>query len=85
MPDAITYSDARKNLASMMEKVCDSHDPMIITRRKAQSVVMMSLEDYNSITETAYLMRSPANAHRLRESIEAAEAGKPQAHDLLKD
>ncbi|GFM35597.1 type II toxin-antitoxin system Phd/YefM family antitoxin [Desulfovibrio psychrotolerans] len=83
MPEALTYSDARKNLASTMDKVCDTHDPVIITRRKAKPVVMMSLEDYNSIAETAYLLHSPANAARLRESIQAAEAKKTTAHTLL--
>lgn len=83
MPEALTYSDARKNLASTMDKVCDTHDPVIITRRKAKPVVMMSLEDYNSIAETAYLLHSAANAARLRESIQAAEAEKTTAHTLL--
>jgi antitoxin YefM len=83
MPEALTYSDARKNLASTMDKVCDSHDPVIITRRKAKPVVMMSLDDYNSIAETAYLLHSPANAARLRESIQAAKAGKTTTHDLM--
>ncbi len=82
MPEAITYTEARQNLASRMDKVCDTHDPVIITRRKAQAVVMMSLQDYNSITETAYLLTSPANATRLRESIKAAESGQAKEHAL---
>ncbi|HMM39826.1 MAG TPA: type II toxin-antitoxin system prevent-host-death family antitoxin [Desulfovibrio sp.] len=82
MPEAITYTDARKNLAATMEAVCDSHEPVIITRRKSPAVVMMSLADYNSIAETAYLLKSPANAARLRESIRAAESGKSFEHDL---
>ncbi|MFV0420602.1 type II toxin-antitoxin system Phd/YefM family antitoxin [Oleidesulfovibrio sp.] len=83
MPEALTYSDARKNLASTMDKVCDTHEAVIITRRKAKPVVMMSLEDYNSIAETAYLLRSPANAKRLRESIQDVQAGKTTAHKLV--
>ena len=85
MPEALTYTDARKNLASTMNRVCDTHEPVIITRRKAQPVVMMSLEDYNSIAETAYLLKSPANANRLRESIRDAEDGKLIEHDLLEE
>lgn len=85
MPDAISYTEARKNLASTMDKVCDTHEPMIITRQKAQPVVMMSLNDYNSIAETAYLLNSPANAERLRASIRAAEAGEVAAHGLIDD
>lgn len=80
MPDAITYSEARQNLAATMAQVCDHHEPVIITRQKAPSVVMMSLEDYFSIMETAYLLRSPANAQRLRESLGTAHAAAP--HEL---
>jgi antitoxin YefM len=66
---AITYTAARENLASTMDGVCQDHDPVIITRNRDQAVVMMSLEDYESLQETAYLLRSPANARRLLESI----------------
>jgi len=73
---AISYTAARENLASTMDKVCNDHDPVIITRNRDQAVVMMSLEDYSSLEETAYLMRSPANARRLLESIAEIEKGK---------
>jgi antitoxin YefM len=66
---AITYTAARENLASTMDGVCINHDPVIITRNRDQAVVMMSLEDYESLQETAYLLRSPANARRLLDSI----------------
>jgi antitoxin YefM len=69
MPDAIAYSEARQNLAATMTQVCDHHEPVIITRQKAPSVVMMSLEDYSALMETAYLLRSPRNAQRLREAL----------------
>ena len=82
MSQAITYSEARQNLAETMNRVCDHHEPVIITRQKSPSVVMMSLEDYNSIMETAYLLRSPANAVRLREAIQAADTGKAIPHEL---
>jgi len=59
-----------------MDKVCDDHAPVIITRKAAQSVVMMSLEDYQALEETAYLLRSPKNARRLLESLAELEAGK---------
>jgi len=73
---AISYTAARENLASTMDKVCQDHDPVIITRNRDQAVVMMSLEDYSALEETAYLMRSPANARRLLESIAEIEKGK---------
>lgn len=83
--DAKSYSAARKDLAKTMEKVCDDHSPVIITRKNARAVVMMSLEDYNAIEETAYLLRSPANAERLRQSIKQAEDGKLIKHGLIKE
>lgn len=66
---AISYTAARENLAATMDSVCENHDPVIITRNRNQAVVLMSLEDYESLQETAYLLRSPANARRLLESI----------------
>lgn len=72
---AITYTAARENLASTMNRVCNDRDPVIITRNRDQSVVMLSLDDYESLQETAYLLRSPANAKRLFDAIEAAENG----------
>ncbi|MBI4958334.1 MAG: type II toxin-antitoxin system prevent-host-death family antitoxin [Desulfovibrio sp.] len=83
--DAITYSHARENLAATMRKVCDDHEPVIITRQKERAVVMMSLEDWNAYEETAYLFRSPANAARLRSSIEHDRAGNTQPHDLIEN
>ncbi len=73
--NAISYTAARENLAATMERVCVDHDPVIITRKRSQSVVMLSLEDYESLQETAYLLRSPANAARLSESIAELEKG----------
>jgi antitoxin YefM len=66
---AITYTAARESLASTMDRVCMDHDPVIITRNRDQAVVMISLEDYESLEETAYLLRSPANARRLLDSV----------------
>jgi antitoxin YefM len=74
--DAITYTSARENLASTMDRVCNDHSPVIITRNRDQSVVMLSLEDFKALEETAYLLRSPVNAKRLLDSIDALEKGK---------
>ncbi len=63
--NAITYSEARAQLPATIEKVCDDHDPVIITKKKEKSVVMISLEDYEAMQETAYLLRSPKNIQRL--------------------
>jgi len=72
----ISYISVRDNLAQTMEKVCEDHDPVIITRRNSEAVVMISLEDYESLNETAHLLQSPRNAKRLLESIEELETGK---------
>jgi antitoxin YefM len=73
--NAITYTAARANLARTMDRVCEDHEPIIITRNSDQSVVMLSLDDYSALEETAYLLRSPANARRLLESIAELEQG----------
>ncbi len=80
--EAISYTYARSNLAKTMEKVCEDHDPVIITRRNESSVVMMSLEDYQALEETAYLLRSPKNARRLLESIAQLESGDGTEREL---
>lgn len=81
--DAITYTAARANLAQTMNRVCDDHEPIIITRKTDQAVVMLSLEDYNALQETAYLLRSPANARRLLESIAELEGGGGAERGLI--
>ena len=80
--DAITYSSARANLASTMNRVCNDHEALIITRNGDQSVVMLSLEDYNALAETAYLLRNPSNAKRLLSAIEQLNAGKGIEREL---
>jgi antitoxin YefM len=83
--EAITYSRARENLAKTMDRVCKDHDVVVITRKQSDSVVMMSLEDYNAIEETAYLLKSPVNAQRLRESIKQYEQGQCQKKKLIEE
>jgi antitoxin YefM len=80
--DAISYTAARANLAATMNRVCDDHEPLIITRNSEQAVVMMSLEDYKALEETAYLLRSTKNAQRLLASIAQLEAGQGQERSL---
>ena len=78
----MTYTAARENLASTMQHVCDDHDPVIVTRRRDQAVVMMSMEDYASLEETAYLLRSPKNARRLREAVDQLRSGNGTEHNI---
>jgi antitoxin YefM len=81
--EAITYTNARQNLAKTMEKVCQDHSPVIITRKNNDSVVIMSLEDYKALEETAYLLRSPKNMRRLIESISQLENGSGTERPLI--
>jgi antitoxin YefM len=81
--DAISYTNARSNLAKTMERVCDDHDPVIITRKNQRPVVMISLEDYQALEETAYLLRSPENARRLLESVAELESSGGTERKLI--
>lgn len=67
--DAVTYTQVRNNFSETMNKVCQNHMPIIITRQNQTPVVMMSLEDYNAIEETLHLMKSPKNAMRLMKAM----------------
>ena len=80
---AISYTRARSKLAKTMEQVCDDHAPVIITRKSERSVVMLSLEDYEAMEETAYLLRSPENARRLLESVAELQSGRGQERALV--
>jgi len=80
---AITYTAARQNLAKTMKNVCNDHAPVIVTRKTTDSVVIMSLEDYEALEETAYLLRSPKNTKRLIESIAQLENGKGTERELI--
>ena len=80
---ATTYTAVRQNLAKAMEKVCKDHSPVIVTRQKSDSVVIMSLEDYEALEETAYLLRSPKNVRRLIESISQLESGDGFERSLI--
>ncbi len=81
---AITYTEAREKLADTIQRVCEDHTPVIVTKRRDKAVVMLSLEDYESLVETAYLLRSPRNARKLFESIKELEEGKGKERELLK-
>jgi antitoxin YefM len=79
---AISYTAARETLAATMQAVCDDREPVIITRKRDQAVVMISLADYDSMVETSNLRRSPANSHRLDAAIGQLEAGGGQEREL---
>ena len=80
--DAMTYSTLRANLASTMDRVCDDHEALIITRNGDQAVVMLSLEDYKALEETAYLLRTPTNAKRLLSAATQLNADQGTEREL---
>lgn len=81
--DIVSFTEARNNLKSVLDKVVADHVPTVIFRQKGQSVVLIAKEDYDRLDETNYLNSSPANARRLREAIARMDAGEGEEHDLL--
>ena len=81
--DVVTYSEARANLKDVMDRVVADKTEIIVTRQKAEAVVMVSLSEWNSMVETAHLLSSPVNAERLRRSIEQMAAGKGNERKLV--
>lgn len=79
----VTYTELRANLADFMDQVCDSHAPLTVTRQNARSVVMVSEDDYEGLMETVHLLRSPANAARLLQSIQQADSGRLAQRELV--
>ena len=79
---AITYTAARENLAATMDRVCEDSEAVVITRNRDQSVVMISMAEYQALEETAYLTRSPANARRLLDAVESMEKGRGRVRRL---
>ena len=79
----MSYTESRARYAEMLDGVINDREEVVITRAGHEPVVVVSLEDYESLKETAYLMRSPANARRLLDSMERLEAGRGVAHDLV--
>jgi antitoxin YefM len=81
--DAIPYTTAAQNLAQTMDRVCDEHEAIIVTRDTQKSVVIISLDDYQSLEATAFLLRNQKNAERLLASIAELEAGNGTERELL--
>jgi len=79
----LSFSDARVNLKSAMDRVVADRAPLAITRQKAEGVVMISANEWASIEETLYLLQSSANAARLLEAVRGLEAGEGEEHELI--
>ncbi|MGL6040720.1 MAG: type II toxin-antitoxin system Phd/YefM family antitoxin [Deefgea sp.] len=81
--EAMTYTYTRQHFAEVMDRVNDDHSPVVITRQQGRPVVMISLDDYHAMEETAYLLRNPNNAKRLMDSVERLRAGQGEIKELI--
>jgi antitoxin YefM len=79
----MTYSESRAHYAETLNSVVDDREEVVITRAGHDPVVMLALDDYESLKETAYLLRSPKNARRLLEAIDRLEHGRGVVHDII--
>lgn len=79
----LSYTESRARYAEVLDSVVDDREEVVITRAGHDPVVIVSLADYEALKETAYLMRSPANARRLLDAMERLEAGRGEHHDLI--
>ena len=80
--DVLSYSDTRARLKAVMDRVVQDRTPVVVTRKRGESVVMISLADWNAMEETLHLVSSPANAQRLAAAIGQLEANGGSEHDL---
>jgi len=82
---ALSYSDVRRSLKQCMDEVCFDHDVLIVTRKNNKNVVMLSLEEYNSLVETNYILSSKKNAERVLSSLANARKGKSKSKVLIEE
>ncbi len=83
--ESINYTTFRKNMAKTIDRVNDNHCPILITRQNGRTSVLLSLDDFKSYEETAYLMMSPRNAERLNAAIAELETGKGIERELIEE
>ena len=81
----ITFTEARNGLKSVLDRVVNDADCTVITRRDSEDAVVMSLDYYDSLMETVYLLKSPANAEHLYKSIDQFNQGKAQEKELINE
>ncbi|MBM7050463.1 type II toxin-antitoxin system Phd/YefM family antitoxin [Rothia sp. ZJ1223] len=81
----LTYTESRARYAEVLDSVVDDFEEVVITRAGREPAVIISLAEYESLKETAYLLRSPANARRLLDAIDELESGSGSAHSLIEN
>ncbi len=79
----MSYTESRARYAEVLDGVVNDREEVVITRAGHEPVVIVSLAEYESLRETAYLLRSPANARRLLDAMERLEHGRGERHDLI--
>ncbi len=82
---SMSYSESRKRYAEVLDSVVQDREEVVITRIGHEPAVILSLHEYESLKETAYLMRSPANARRLLNALESLESGNGEVHELIEE
>lgn len=81
--EALTYSHTRQHFAQVMDRVNEDHAPVVVTRQRGKPIVIMSLDDYHALEETAYLLRHPKGAERLLAAVERLRAGEGTVRELI--
>ena len=81
--NAVNYSDLRRNLKSYMDRVYGDRETLIVTRKNNENVVLMSLDEYNSLVETEYVLSSEANAKHIAQSMRNSRKGEVAKHELI--
>lgn len=81
--DVLNYSDTRANLKEVMDRVVADRTPVVVTRKRGEAVVMVSLADWTAMEETLHLLSSPANARRLKDAVRELDSGGGQPRDLI--
>ena len=83
--EAVTYTELRKNMKSVMDNIVDNHEPVLIHRQNGSNLILMSSDDYEGIKETLYLLQTPANAGRLYKGLDSFNASNGHEKELIEE
>ena len=83
--DAINYSDLRQNLKKYLDSVFNDHEPLIVTRKNNENVVILSVDDFNALNETQYLLSTKNNSDHLQNSLTQLRSGKGVNRELIEE
>ena len=83
--EVVNFTEARNNLKSLFDRVCQNSEEVIINRKNGENVVVISLDEFNALKETHYLLSSPRNRERLLESLKSARSGRVVEKELIEE